>query len=146
MQNKVNERGTRLTLPVPAAANSGVGPNAGDPLLFGNNSSPNFGLAGVVINNYTPPTGVPTGNVGVDFEGVFALSVVAKSSIGGSSLAINPGDRIYADGGTRDVTTGCVYGCTLNANSSTGAYFGNAIDALAAGSTGTIRVRLKGNG
>lgn len=144
--NKVNNRGVSLTMAVPIAANSGVGPKTGDPLVFGRGTSPGFGLACVVTNSDTPPTGTATGNVGCDFEGVFALSVVGKSSIGGSSVVIAPGDKVYADGGTYDPTTGCLYGFTLNANSTGGAYFGNALDQVASGATTLIRVRLKVSG
>lgn len=142
MVNKQNQRGVNITMAVPAAA----AVLTGDPLVFGRGTSPAFGLAGVADNSYTPPTGTATGNVGVDFEGVFFLSVVGKDGIGGSSLAIAPGDKIYADGGTYDVTTGCLYGFTLNGNKTAGAYFGNALDAVVAGATTTIRVRLKNSG
>lgn len=145
--NKALERGMAITLPAPAAANAGVGPNSGDPLLFGTGTAPGFGLAGVAQNSYTPPTGVATGNISVDFEGVYFLTVTAKSALSPSTgKAINPGDKIYADGGTLDATTGCTYGFTLDANSSSGVYFGNALDALGSGLSGTIRVRLKVTG
>ena len=146
MTNKALQRGARITMAVPIAANAGVGPISGDPLVFGRGTSPAFGLAGVAINSYTPPTGTPTGNIGVDFEGVFFLSVVAKTAIGGGNLAFAPGDQVFADGGTYDVTTGCLYGFTLNGNSTSGAYYGNVLDAIVAGQTATVRVRLKENG
>lgn len=145
-QNQTNITGDYLTISAPIAANNGVGPNSGDPLLYGRGTSPGFGLACVAQTSYTPPTGTPTGNISVDLTGVWDLSVVAKSSIGGGGLAIAPGDKIYADGGTYDITTGCLYGFTLNGNSSAGAYFGNALDAIASGQTATIRVRLKKTG
>lgn len=144
--NKCNERGVQLTVAAPIGANSGVGPNSGDPLLIGRGTCPTFGLACVAESSYTPPTGVATGNIAVSFEGVYYLQVVAKSSIGGSSVAIAIGDKIYADGGTYDPVTGMLYGFTLDANSTAGAYFGNALDALTSGATGTIRVRLKVSG
>ncbi len=146
MINQYLDQANNITLPVPVAANNGVGPLSGDPLVFGRGTSPGFGLAGIAENDYTPPTGIPTGNIGVKFNGAFFLSVVAKDAISGSSLAIAPGDKIYADGGTYDVTTGCLYGFTLNGNKTTGVYFGNAITAIVAGQTATIPVRLKVSG
>jgi hypothetical protein len=127
---------------VPTAANSGVGPISGDLLLFGDS---NGVLAGVASSSYTPPTGIanPEG-VGVDFIGVFFLSVVALDGLSpANAVAIQPGNRVYASGGTYDSTTGCTYGCTLDFNHATGLYIGNALDAVVAGQTATIRVRLK---
>lgn len=142
MVNQYLDHANNITLPVPAAAAIVTG----QPLVFGRGTSPGFGLAGVAQNSYTPPTGVATGSIGVKFDGAFYLSVVGKDAISGSNLAINPGDKIYADGGTYDVTTGCLYGFTLNGNASTGVYFGNAITAVVAGQTTTIPVRLKVSG
>lgn len=128
-----------ITMPVPAADNAGAGPLTGEPLMFGNTPA----MAAVAENSYTPPTGIPTGNVGCAFIGSFLLSVTAKSSLSPSvNKAVAPGDRVYADGGTYDAVTGCTYGFTLDANSG-GYYFGNALDAVVAGATTTIRVRLK---
>ena len=142
--NKALERGAQITMPVPAADNGGVGPVSGEPLLFGSGAAPSYGLAGVAQNSLTPPTGISTGTVSVDFEGVYFLTVTAKSSLSPSTgKAIAPGDLVYADGGTYDSVTGCTYGFTLDANSSTGVKFGFALDALTSGATGTIRVRLK---
>lgn len=141
--NQTDLRGMHLNMPCPVAANNGVGPISGDPLVFGRGTSPSFGLAGVSETSYTPPTGVATGFCSINFEGVWNLTVVAKSSIGGGSLALAPGDKIYADGGTYDITTGCLYGFTLNGNASAGAYFGNTLDAVVAGVTQVVRVRLK---
>lgn len=136
--NKALERATLITLAMPAAANSGVGPNANDPILVGK-------MAGVVTNNYTSPTGVVTGNCAVDFEGAYFLTVTAKSSISPSvNAAINPGDPVYYDGGTLDATTNVTYGGTIDKNSSTGVFYGNSLDALTGGTTGVVRVRLPG--
>lgn len=143
--NNANPRGEFLMMAVPTADNAGAGPVTGEPLMFGNAS---IGLAGVAQNSYTPPTGVPNPQgVGVQFIGVFFLSV--SGNLGDSpptGAAINPGDRVYASGGTLDATTGCLYGFVLDANSSTGRYFGNALDAVPSGQTATIRVRLKVEG
>jgi hypothetical protein len=144
--NQTNINGDYLTIAVPAAANAGVGPISGDALLFGAGTSPGYGLAGVAQTSYTPPTGTPTGSVSVDFTGVWNLSVIAKLSVGGSGVAINPGDKVYAEGGTYDSVTGCRYGFSLTANATNGAYFGNALDAIASGLTAVIRVRLKKTG
>ena len=146
--NEENVRGEVLTIAAPIAANSGVGPISGDPLIIGLAHSPSAALACVAETSYTPPGSlVPTGNISVKFIGVFFLTVAAKSSIApGTGVAINPGDRVYADGGATDPTTGVLYGFTLNANSTQGWYFGNALDPLGSGLTGTIRVRLKVGG
>lgn len=143
MTNQALDQGNRITMAVPAAA----AVLSGDPLLFGRGTSPNFGMAGVAATSYTPPTGTPSGNVAVFFDGVFFLSVRgADAASAGNNIAINPGDRVYADLGTYDPVTGCLYGFTLTADATLGAYFGNALDAVVAGATTTIRVRLKKNG
>ncbi len=145
----VNQQGLHgwdETMPVPIAANSGVGPISGDPLLFGRGTSPTFGLAGVAETSYTPPSGLATGSISVNFEGVYFLSVVGKDDIGGSNIRINVGDKVYATGGTYDQATGCLYGFTLTGNATAGAYFGNVLDNVTSGSTTTVRVRLKKNG
>lgn len=147
--NSIDARAEFLTLAAPAAANSGVGPNANDPMMMGQGTSPAFGLAGVVQSSYTLPSGlVPTGNVSVAFIGVFALSVVAKSGTGGTGAgkAIAPGDKVYYSGATYDATTGWWYGGTLCADATNGSYFGNSLDAITSGSTATVRVRLKVGG
>ncbi len=147
--NECNRRGENLTIAVPSAPHSSAGPASGDPLIIGTGTSPNFGLAAVVENSYTQPSGlVATGNVPLQFIGVFFLSVKGLlNNHGGGNLAINPGDRVYADNdGTRDATTGVYYGFTLDANSVAGVYFGNALDAVVSGATTTIRVRLKVGG
>lgn len=140
-QNLAN--GDWITMAVPAAA----AVLSGDPLVFGRGASPAFGLAGVAQTSYTPPTGTPTGNVSVCFTGVHLLAVRgADAPSGGSNVAINPGDKVYADGGTYDPVTGCLYGFSLTADATLGCYFGNALDAVAGGATTTIRVRLKKSG
>ena len=81
-QNEVNFRGTQLTVAAPAAANNGVGPNSGDPLIFGTGTSPGFGLACVAETSYTPPSGLtPSGNIAVKLEGVFSLPILPKPTI-----------------------------------------------------------------
>ena len=147
--NKCNERGMYLTLPVPIAANGGIGPNSGDPLMFGTGTCPGFGLAGVAESSYTEPTRVATGNIAVSFEGVYYLTVFGSSTgCPETGKAINPGDKVYADpwSGGFDATTGCRYGFALNADAVNGVYFGNALDAVGSGAVATIRVRLKVTG
>lgn len=146
--NEANRRGENLTIAAPSAPHAGTGPNSGDPLIIGTGASPNFGLACVVENAYTQPSGlVATGNIPVQFIGVFFLSVKGKASFGGGNQAINPGDRVYADNdGLFDATTGVYYGFSLTGNSTSGIYFGNVLDAVATGTTVTVRVRLKVGG
>jgi hypothetical protein len=138
--NTANPRGEFLMMAVPTADNAGAGPVTGEPLMFGNTPA----LACVAQNSYTPPTGVPNPQgVGCQFIGVHFLSVSANNGASPpAGVAIAPGDRVYATGGTYDATTGCTYGFVLDANSS-GRYFGNSLDALPSGQTGVVRVRLK---
>lgn len=152
-QNEVNFRGTQLTVPAPAAANAGAGPNSGDPLIFGTGSSPSFGISCVAETSYTPPSGLtPTGNIAIKTEGVFQLAVLPSQAPGGATQGIKPGDRIYAaNDGAYDSTTGCYYGFTLCAGggiaAASGIYFGNSLDTVAGGATKVnIRVRLKNAG
>ena len=149
MTNKRNARGEFLPFAVPVAANGGVGPISGDPLIFGTQQSEGAGLlAGVALSSYTPPTGIPNPEgIGVDLIGVFFLTVIGLNGVSPASpMALQPGDRVYADGGTYDATTGCTYGFVLDANSTTGKYFGNVLDAVVAGQTAVVRVRLKVGG
>lgn len=146
-QNEVNFRGTKLTVPAPIAANGGVGPNSGDPLIYGTGTSPGFGIAAVAETSYTPPSGVtPTGNIEIKTEGVFSLAVLPKTAVvGGSNHSFAPGDKVFADNdGHYDATTGCYYGFTLSGASVSGIYFGNILDTLAGGASKVfVRIRLK---
>ncbi len=147
--NEANRRGENLTIAAPSAPHSGVGPQSGDPLVIGTGDSPDFGLACVVENSYTQPSGLtPTGNIPVQFIGVFFLAVQGKVDVhGGGNVALNPGDQVFADtDGTRDATTGVYYGFTLDGNDESGIYFGNVLDAVSSGATTTVRVRLKVGG
>jgi hypothetical protein len=158
--NQVNERGVRLTMPVPLYANplvAGspvVGPISGEPLMFGNPSTPSGGgasshmIAGVAETSYTPPLGM--GNInpdGISFhmEGVFLLPVIAEAGLSPSAgLAIAPGDPIFADdNGTYDPVTGCYHGFSLTCDSANGHFFGYCLDAVLAGVAATVRVKLK---
>ncbi len=138
--NEVYLQGDTISMPLPAGASAVA---SGDPIMFGQGTSPGFGLAGVCETSYTPPTGVATGNVSVRFKGVFSLSVVGKNSVGGSSHAFAPGDKVYYAAATYDATTGALYGGVLNNDATNGVYFGNVLDIVASGATTTVRVRLK---
>lgn len=83
------------------------------------------------------------------FGGTFSLAVTAKSSLSPSTNhAINPGDKIYADGGTLDAASNMTYGFTLDANTG-GTFFGHLDPtgpALAAGTTATVNVWVGASG
>jgi hypothetical protein len=100
-------------------------------------------MALVCQSSYTPPTGVASGFCSYAAWGVFNLTVVGKSSIGGGGLAFFPGDTVYADGGTYDPLSGMLYGFTLNGNSTGGVKFGVTLDPILSGATTIVRVRLK---
>lgn len=144
--NEYLERAEQFTIQAAGAIadNAGVGPISGEPLIWGLAVSPAVGLPVVCETSYTPPGSlVPDGQITVKCVGAFYLTVVAKTSIApGTGVAINPGDPIYADGGTLDTTDGILYGITLNRNSVTGWFFGRAMAALASGQTGTLPVKL----
>lgn len=142
--NDALARGEFFYISAPIAANSGVGPNSGDPLIWGLANSPSHGVALVAETSYTPPGSLTaTGKIAVTRIGAHFLSVAAKTSINpGTGSAVNPGDALYADGGTIDTTTGILYGFTINKNSSTGWFYGHAMDAITSGSTATIRVLI----
>lgn len=147
MTNEFNSRAEFLTMSVPLAANGGIGPLSGDPLMFGLANSPSCAIAAVASTSETPPGSlIPTGNIGIKLVGAFFFPVTAGDGTPGTAKAINPGDRVYAFGGAIDATDGCLYGFSLNTNSQVGWYYGNALDAIPAGQTATIRVRLKVGG
>lgn len=110
-KNLVFAEGRRLNLPV------GAGVKSGDPVAIG-------AMTGVALNDRDA-----AGNATVDFGGVYELSVKAVSDVGNSAVAV--GDQLYF-----------VVGDTpkLSKKSSTGLYFGFALDAVGSGETATIRV------
>lgn len=103
-----------------------------DPLLVGT-------MSVVAQENYSAARQTSAARIGA-----FFLTCTAKSALSPSTnSAIKPGDKIYADtDGTLDTTTNVTRGFTLDKNSS-GTLFGYALDALATGTTGPIRVALK---
>lgn len=111
---------------------------AGDAVLLG-------GIPAVALDNYQSLTGGTT----FLLNGTFSLSVTAKSSLSPSvSAVINPGDKVYYDGGTLDATTNVTTGGTIDKNSSTGTLFGNLDPETTAVSSGTTStsawVRING--
>jgi hypothetical protein len=151
-QNQVLEQGGAQPLQV-AITPSLIVP-AGTPLLVGQ-------LACVAMTSNPPllqpsnplvPLQLPsTGNITVLLAGVFNLTVTAKSSLSPSTGSnVNPGDKIYADGGTTTSDgSNITYNFTLDKNSS-GILFGSAVSVggaagplLVSGATGVIAVRLK---
>lgn len=134
MTNKVLDQGNRITLTLPA------GLVAGAMVIFGRGSSPNFGLVGVLIDDRDSTSGL----AGVDTEGVFFFNVVGKDAVGGSNQAFKAGDPVFADtDGTFDSTTNVYYGFTLTGRSGAGIRVGCVLDAISAGATTKVRVRLK---
>ena len=105
--------GTPTSRRNPSVCYSGV--LSGNPYLIG-------GLPAVALDTAANVAGgTPTFELG----GAFALTVTAKSSLSPSTgKAINPGDPIYADGGTLDAASNITYGFTLDANSG-GVLFGH---------------------
>jgi len=102
---------------------------AGDAVLVGSYSA-------VALNSYQSNTG---GAV-FDFSGSFALTVNAwtgSSPLTGS--AVNPGDKVYASGGTLDATTNVTTGISLSKNTG-GTLFGHLDPSgtiIASGATDT---------
>ena len=125
--------GTDTSRRSPAACLSTV--TAGQPVLIGV-------LPGVAIDTAANVAGnTPT----FMFGGTFALTVTAKSSLSPSTgKTINPGDAIYADGGTLDTASNMTTGFTLDANSG-GTLFGHLDPtgpALATGTAAIVNVLL----
>jgi hypothetical protein len=139
--NKVRERLTGIELLMPTAAV--IAP--GDLLLFGTGTHVLVGIANDGQNLTTKPIYYPnSGYLSLDCEGAFSLTVVAQTSKSPSAgAAITPGMQLYADGGTYDPVTGITYGSTIDADTN-GTFIGLSEGSLAAGTTGTINVSLKG--
>lgn len=156
-QNQLLEQGGAQPLQV--AVNPSLTYLSGQPILVGT-------LAAVTMTS-NPPLLQPgtnvalqlpsTGNLTVLLAGAFSLQVTAKTSLSPSTGSnINPGDKLYVEGGTLDTIGNVTYGFTLTKNSSavcpvgTGVVFGNAVSTggspgplLPSSTTGFIAVRLK---
>lgn len=79
---------------------------SGDPVLLGS-------IPAVALDDYQSNSGGTTFLAG----GTFALTVVGATVLSPvSGHKINPGDKVYADGGTLDATTNVTTGFTLDAN------------------------------
>jgi hypothetical protein len=141
MTNKVQERLTGLQLKQP----SGIAISSGDLIIFSQGTKTLVGVANASQPaSGTQPYDSNSGYFSIDTEGVFNFTVKAQvSSSPSAGAAIKPGDAIFADGGTFDSITGVTYGSTLDKDSN-GTFVGLSLDSLSAGSTGTIRVALKG--
>lgn len=116
---------SRRFVVLPSAANI----KAGDPLLVGV-------LPCVALDNYQSNEG---GAVCL-FGGTFTLTVVGESVVSPQTThKINPGDAIYASGGTLDSTTNVTYGFTLTAVSTDPqfGYLDPSYVAVSAGATDT---------
>ena len=139
MTNKAFERYAAFQVLAPASTNI----SSGALLLFGHGKYVIPCVAAEAQNTTNPPYDSNSGYITVDPEGAFNLTVIAQTQKSPSAgAAINRGDPVFADGGTFDVTSGITYNNTLDADSS-GTFVGIALDPLAAGTTGTIRVLLK---
>lgn len=86
---------------------------SGDKLLKG-------GLPCVALDDYQDNIGGTTVLMG----GSFVLTVVGESGSPLSGHQINPGDKLYADGGTYDSATNVTTGFTLTADATYGEFFG----------------------
>ena len=86
---------------------------SGQPLLVGATPC-------VTLDSYQSNVGGAT----CEFGGSFVLTVVGQSGSPLTGHKINPGDKLYADGGTLDAATNVTYGFTLNADATYGTFFG----------------------
>jgi len=77
-------------------------------------------IPAVALDDYQANEGGTTFLLG----GSFLLTVVAESGSPLSGHQINPGDKLYADGGTIDPTTNVTTGFTLTADATYGTFFG----------------------
>lgn len=124
--NKALEKANSVNFASPATVVSG------DPVLVGI-------LAAVAHASYR----ADTGEASFDLEGAYFLPVSALSALSPPvGAAMGVGDPVYAVGGALDVATNITTGFTLCADSVNGLLFGNLLDAVVAGATSTVRVRL----
>lgn len=98
-------------------------------------------LPAIALDDYNSQVGGTT----FYMTGSFTLTVVARSTLSPAvNVALKPGQKVYADGGTLDSTTNVTTGFTIDGN--TGATLFGYIDpndpGLATGVTGTPTVQL----
>ena len=140
--NQVFEDFTRFSLLAPAS----VAINSGDLLILGSGTKAMVGIAQTSqsANNTTgPPYDDNSGFITVQVSGAVQLLVTGQTQKSPSAgAAINRGDAVYADGGTKDPTSGITYGSGIDADSN-GTFIGIAMDPVAAGASTSIRVILK---
>lgn len=125
-------------------APSGVAINSNDLLIFGTGSKSMVGVAQTSqAVGLAAPYNDNTGYITLQTSGAVNISVRGfVSSSPSAGAQIRRGDPVYADGGTKDVTSGITYGNTVDADAN-GTFVGIAMDPVAAGATTTIRVILK---
>ncbi len=111
-RNQVHDHGDSLTLPV------GAGTVSGDPVVV-------TAIPGVALTSRDA-----NGDATVRMKGVFNLSV--RGIAGATATAITPGTIIYFNAGETPRLS----------LTNTGVRFGYALDAVAAGATATIRVKV----
>lgn len=143
MTNKYYERFATIQVTQPA----GIAITSGALYLFGRGTHVMVGVAAEAQPaSGTQPFDSNSGFFVLDCDGAFNLTVHA-TTLGSPSAGaqIRPGDAVYADGGTYDVTTGITYGSTLSADT-TGTFVGIALQGIAAGLTAIIPVMLKSAG
>lgn len=145
--NKQYERLATFEIGVPQSGGANVAIASGAAVLYGNQNTNSHPMCGVAAEatTATPASAPYDANVPfftVDFEGCYNLTVEATTQKSPSAgAAINPGDVVYYDGGTYDVSTGLTYGGVLDVDTG-GVPFGRSMDALAAGQTGVLRIIL----
>ncbi len=131
--------GPRIQLLAPA----GVNIASGAFLIFGTGTRTLACVAEEAVNTTLPPYDSNSGYITVQTTGAVNLSVKGQTQSSPSTgAAINRGDKVYADGGTFDVTSGITYGSTLDGDAN-GTFVGLALDPVVASATTTIRVLLK---
>lgn len=115
-KNKVFDRGTKLSLVCTLPAS----PKSGDPVLIGQ-------IPAVAVTDERTD-----GTTSVDTEGVFDLAVEGKDAAN-ANTTVSAGDILYYDNANT---------VKLNRDGTNGVRFGYALEALASGANGTIRVKL----
>lgn len=98
-------------------AQSGV--SSGDPVEQND-------LTGVALNDTDSD-----GNIRLDTEGVFDLTVEAKND--GGNVAVSIGDKLYYDSGAT---------IKINKDDTSGTLYGYALEEITSGESDTINVRL----